>query len=38
MHNTNIAYYEIESQKFDVFSYFELRIQEMKRHSEYGPL
>jgi len=35
MHN-DIAYYEKESQKFDPFKHFMIRIQDMKQHSHYG--
>lgn len=36
MHNNDIAMFERESQKFDVFKHFNLRIEEMKEHSEHG--
>jgi len=36
MHNNNICFYEKESQKFDPFNHFTIRIQEMKQHSHYG--
>lgn len=32
----DIAFYETESQKFDIFKHFNSRIEEMKQQSQYG--